>query len=178
MESKMLSVFPEISEIESVELREKVVSVFEDGLKRGSWSYDTFYSMPYTVSYPATVKFREHVRGVTAIALAMYEQYQKIYPNAKELNRDYIIAGALLHDVGKLLEITIDESGQAVKSENGKLLRHAFTGVSLAMCHDIPDEVSHIIAVHSHEGNASKRTVMAELIQRSDQLNEFFSKLE
>lgn len=178
MYQNMIDIFPEINWISSLELRQKVIDVYEDGLARGTWTYDSFATIPYTVSYPATVCFRDHVRGVTAMAVAVYEQYQAIYPNAKELKKDHIIMGALLHDVGKLLEITVNEAGQAVKSDNGKLLRHAFTGVALAMLHDVPDEVVHVIAVHSKEGEASKRTPIAELIQRSDMLNEFFSKIE
>ncbi len=178
MSKNMLEIFPEIGWIESPELRQKVIDTFEDGLSNGTWTYDSFYTIPFTVTYPVIITYRDHVRGVTQMALALYDKYRELYPDPRTLNRDHVIASALLHDVGKLLEITVDESGKAVKSANGKLLRHAFTGVALAMRHDIPDEITHVVAVHSTEGDASKRTPIALLIQHSDHLNEFFSKIE
>ena len=89
--------------------------------------------------------------------------------------RDYLIAGALLHDVGKLMELARDPDGKTVKSDNGKLLRHAFTGVYLAMANDLPDEVVHIIAVHSFEGNASHPTLLAHFVRQADQTCERYS---
>ena len=37
----------------------------------------------------------------------------------EKLNKDYLIAGALLHDVGKLLEYELAEDGTVIKSELG-----------------------------------------------------------
>ena len=51
------------------------------------------------------------------------------------------IAGAILADVGKLLEYD-DQGGKTVKSEMGKYLRHPFTGVGLAMEAGVPDRGS------------------------------------
>lgn len=176
MYSNITDVFPEINWITNTELRQKVIDTFQDGIERGKWTLDVMANMPYTVSYPATVTFRDHVRAVTTTAVNIYDMQQKIYTSPLLLNRDYLIASALLHDVGKLIEIQVDVDGTAHKSANGQLLRHAFTGVALAMLHDIPDEITHVIAVHSHEGEASKRTMIAGIVQRSDQINEFLSK--
>ena len=68
---------------------------------------------------------------------------------------DYLIAGAILIDVGKLIEYVM-EDGQAVVGQTGKLLRHPFTGVGLAMRFGVPDEICHMIAAHSKEGDLGK----------------------
>jgi hypothetical protein len=44
-----------------------------------------------------------------------------------------VIAGAILADVGKLLEYEIGPDGKSRQSERGEALRHRFTGVALAM---------------------------------------------
>lgn len=176
MYQNIVDVFPEINWIEDTALRQKVMDTYQDGIDYGKWKLDVLANMPYTVSYVTPVTFRDHVRGVTALAVEIYEQHRRIYMKPLTLNRDYLIASALLHDVGKLMEIEVDEDGTAHKSENGKLLRHAFTGVAMAMRHGIPDEVTHVIAVHSREGEASKRSVIAGIVQHADQVNEYLSK--
>ena len=94
------------------------------------------------------------------------------------MSRDYLVAGALLHDVGKLLELEWCGDGNVIKSSNGLLLRHAFTGVYLAMKNGLPDEVTHIIAVHSKEAAASHPTLLAHFVRLADQTAERYSDWE
>ena len=70
---------------------------------------------------------------------------------ALPIDLDVVIAGAILADVGKLLEYE-KVDGKAVQSDRGKALRHPFTGVHLAMACGVPDAVSHIVATHAGEG--------------------------
>ena len=81
--------------------------------------------------------------------------------------RDTLIAGAILIDVGKLIEYVIKD-GQAVVGRTGKLLRHPFSGVGLAMRFGVPDEICHMIAVHSKEGDLGKRTTESLIIHHAD----------
>jgi hypothetical protein len=80
---------------------------------------------------------------------------------------DTVIAGAILADVGKLLEYEKVE-GKAVQSARGKKLRHPFTGVHLAMASGCPDEVSHIVATHAGEGNMVQRSTEAYIVHHAD----------
>jgi putative nucleotidyltransferase with HDIG domain len=83
------------------------------------------------------------------------------------VDMDTVIAGAILADVGKLLEYT-KVAGQAGKSETGRYLRHPFTGVSLARSSGVPDRVCHIIAAHAGEGDMVKRTAEAYVVHHAD----------
>ncbi len=74
------------------------------------------------------------------------------------VNMDVLISGAILADVGKLLEYELDENGKAIQGKYGQYLRHPFSGVSLAEECGIPPEVCHIIAAHAHEGDLVKRS--------------------
>ena len=69
--------------------------------------------------------------------------------------RDVLIAGALLHDVGKLLEYARNAEGRFVMSDYGLKLRHPVSGAMLAQKHGLPEHVLHIIAVHASEGNVT-----------------------
>ncbi len=84
------------------------------------------------------------------------------------IDMDTVIAGAILADVGKLLEYESDGAGSSRQSARGKYLRHPFTGVSLAMECGLPDPVSHIIATHAGEGNMVARTTEAWIVHHAD----------
>ena len=72
---------------------------------------------------------------------------------ALPIDMDTVIAGAILADVGKLLEYEKVEGGKTRQSKRGEFLRHPFTGVALAMECGVPDAVCHIIAAHAGEGD-------------------------
>jgi hypothetical protein len=80
---------------------------------------------------------------------------------------DTVIAGAILADVGKLLEYEKVE-GKARQSKRGEALRHPFTGVAVAMMCGVPDEVCHIISAHAAEGDLVKRSTEAYIVHHAD----------
>jgi putative nucleotidyltransferase with HDIG domain len=83
------------------------------------------------------------------------------------IDMDTVVAGAILADVGKLLEYE-KVNGKARQSARGKALRHPFTGVALAMEAGVPDEVCHIIAAHAAEGDLVKRSTEAIIVHHAD----------
>jgi putative nucleotidyltransferase with HDIG domain len=86
---------------------------------------------------------------------------------ALHIDIDVVIAGAILADVGKLLEYE-KVDGKAVQSPRGQALRHPFTGVSVALACGVPDEVCHIIATHAAEGNLVSRSTEAWIVHHAD----------
>ena len=84
------------------------------------------------------------------------------------IQRDYLIAGALLADVGKPLEFDKDASGKVIQGTFGQQVRHPFTGVALAYKHGIPGEVMHMIATHSHEGDKMERSIESIIFHHAD----------
>jgi len=84
------------------------------------------------------------------------------------IQRDYLIAGALLADVGKPLEYDKDASGKVIQGKFGQQVRHPFSGVALAYKHGIPGEVLHIIATHSHEGDKVERSIESIIFHHVD----------
>ncbi|MEJ2503855.1 MAG: phosphohydrolase, partial [Gemmatimonadota bacterium] len=78
-----------------------------------------------------------------------------------------VIAGAILADVGKLLEYE-EADGAVRQSARGRALRHPFTGVALALECGVPDAVCHIIATHAAEGDLVKRSTEAIIVHHAD----------
>jgi len=84
-----------------------------------------------------------------------------------KIDMDLLIAGAILIDIGKLIEYD-KVDGKLVTSKAGHLLRHPFSGVSIADRFGLPYEVQHIIAYHAKEGDLAKRNVEAIIVHHAD----------
>ncbi len=163
-------ILPEIDLIADAELREKVVATWAAGLERGGWTPEDITRMPFTLAKKVDIDFAQHVRSVTRICRAVADTFAEIYQGKLSLDRDVLLAGALLHDVGKLLEME-EVNGAFRKSAAGKLVRHPFSGVALADEHGIPPEVQHIIGTHSKEGDPYPRTPEAVVVHLADFMN-------
>jgi putative nucleotidyltransferase with HDIG domain len=94
--------------------------------------------------------------------------FNRFFKDELPVNMNVLIAGAILADVGKLLEYELDENGKCCQGKYGEYLRHPFSGVSLAEQCGVPPEVCHIIAAHAAEGNLVKRSVEAYIVHHAD----------
>ena len=124
--------------------------------------------IPFTLLVPdCPVTFMAHKRLVVHVSRDAGRKVTEFCTDALPVDMDVLIAGAILADVGKLLEYE-RVGGEAVQSERGKALRHPFTGVHLAMACGVPDEVCHIIATHAAEGDLVKRSTEAFIVHHAD----------
>ena len=168
MRDRLEEIWPEIEWITDAELKEKVYQTWEYALEQSVLSADDLLEIPFTLLIKdCQVTFMEHKRAVVHIAVESAKAMTMFFGDKLPINMDYLIAGAILIDVGKLLEYVI-EDGQAVVGKTGKLLRHPFTGVGLAMRFGVPDEICHMIAAHSKEGDLGKRTTEGFVIHHAD----------
>ena len=134
-----------------------------------NWTPEELASIPFTLlAKNVKITFLEHVRTVCRMCIAVDKVLTEAYGDRKTpVNRDYLVAGALLADVGKLYEYD-KKDGKIVKSKHGQYLRHPFTSVGLCFRHDVPEEVMHIAAVHSREGEGFKRSPEAIILHHAD----------
>lgn len=171
MKKKIISLMPEFQFIQDGSLREKTIDVWEQAVSVGGWSLEDLLDMPFTLLIPNTkVNLITHTRAVTLCALKIATVLVEEYGEKVKINQDFLLSGALLHDVGKLFEYT-RENGRFVKSEKGKLLRHPISGAAFAAKYDVPDEIIHIIAAHSKEGDGARTTVEAVIVNHADFVN-------
>ena len=171
MEKEILGLLPEIKKIKEKDLKKRVIMVWEEGINLGGWKLSDLEKIPFTLLLPDTkINLIQHTRAVTMTALKVAQELLNFYSSEIKINLDVIIAGGILHDVGKLLEYK-KEKGKFVKSDKGLLLRHPFSGANLAYKFGIANEVIHTIAVHSKEGDLGKRTIEGIIINHADYIN-------
>ena len=171
MNDKLYEHIPEFNFIKDNTLKEKTTLVYERALKEGGWTLDDLKEMPFTLLIEnCSINIIEHIRGVTEVCIKTAETLKNIYGERLKLNFDYLVAGALLHDIGKLLEYT-KKDGKFIKSENGKYLRHPFSGTGLCYACELPVEVIHIVAVHAKEGDSGSRSPEAVILHHADFMN-------
>ena len=169
MKEIVLRLLPEINEIKDNSLRDKVIACWEEAIAFRGWTEKLLRNIPFTLlAENVRITFIDHVRAVCKMCLALDDVLSEVHQSRKTpVNRDYLVAGALLADVGKLLEFEI-VNGQPVKSNYGMHIRHPFSGVGLAFKHGLPSEVMHIIATHSKEGTGEKRSPESIIFHHAD----------
>jgi putative nucleotidyltransferase with HDIG domain len=162
--------WPELDWINDKSLREKTAKTWETALERSVLTPDDLNKIPFTLLCGPDLKvtFMAHKRCVVHIAKECGEKMNEFFKADLPVNMDVLISGAILADVGKLLEYELDNNGKSVQGKYGQYLRHPFSGVSLAEECGIPPEVCHIIAAHAHEGDLVKRTTEAYIVHHAD----------
>jgi putative nucleotidyltransferase with HDIG domain len=171
MSNKLGKMIPEIKEIKNSSLAKKILDVWEEAMTSGGWEEEDLCRIPFASTVKdCKISLLDHIRGVTRICILAEKVLKETYGSKIEINRDYLIAGALLHDIGKLSELE-EKDGVFKKSRSGLLLRHPFSGVALSYKHGIPDEILHAIAVHSREGEGFPKTIEAKIIHHADFMN-------
>jgi putative nucleotidyltransferase with HDIG domain len=172
MRERLVELIPEFDLFEDGDLREKCLRTWEAAMAEGGWQPDDLARLPFTLLInPCPASFIDHIRGVTLVSLRSAEVFAEIYGDTLPINRDYLLAGALLHDIGKLVEYEMRENGTAVQTPKGALLRHPFTGMELAARFGLPDAVQHMIATHASEGDKVQRITEATIINHADFMN-------
>jgi len=170
MDQIVRKLWPELEWIKDPVLRENTARTWQVALEKSALSAGDLEKIPFTLLCGPGLKvsFMAHKRCVVHMAKECGEKMNQFFGDELPVNMDVLIAGAILADVGKLLEYELDKDGRAVVSKYGKYLRHPFSGVSLAESCGVPPEVCHIIAAHAHEGDLLKRTTEAYIVHHAD----------
>ena len=168
MREKIVETIPEIDLIKDADLREKTLQVWEDAITTGGWTLEAILKMPFSVHVEnCNITFIEHVRTVCKMCIAVADVLKNSYGERSQINYDTLIAGALLADVGKLIEYE-EKDGKITKAGRGQHLRHPFIGVAMAHKRGISLEVQHVIATHSKEGELMIRSNESVIFHHAD----------
>jgi putative nucleotidyltransferase with HDIG domain len=163
---------PEIAQIRDDDLREKVISAWCLALARSS--YNSIREIP-PEGNPGSMRLirgdqTDHIRGVTRLAIAMADELALTNPDLP-LNRDIVVAGGICHDVGKPWEFDPEnrKRWQAARHKAGvPSLRHPAYGAHLCLLVGLPEEVAHIAAAHSGEGELLVRSLENTIVHTAD----------
>jgi putative nucleotidyltransferase with HDIG domain len=171
-EKDIQSVFGSILErIHDADLRSKTVKAWVLACQRGGWkTLDELRAMPFTLlTNTRGVNFIEHTIAVTEGAYGLAKAQEVAYRELPyKIDYDRLLAGGLLHDVGKLLEFERDDQGNFRKSRSGMCARHPISGTAVAYEVGLSDEVLNTIACHAKEGDGRPQVLETVLIHQAD----------
>ena len=168
MKDKVMNIWPEINWIKNKELREKVLNCWVYAIENSVLTIEDLKKIPFSLLLKdCKISFMNHKRTSVELSVEIANVMKRNFGDEIKINMDTLIAGAILIDVGKLLEYEIKD-GKLVTSNAGKLVRHPFSGLAIADRFAIPAEVQHIIATHSKEGDLGHRTVEAIIVHHAD----------
>ncbi|MCB8878083.1 HD domain-containing protein [Acidisoma silvae] len=163
---------PEVDLISKQSLREQCIDAWAIALSFSS--FKRVRDLPGE-AIPGTLLLKEggqdlHLRGVTKLALGYVDYFAAAFPLA-DIDRDIVIAGGLCHDVGKTFEC--DPENQQRWNKDGSRfgwpsLRHPIYGAHICLLAGLPEEVAHIAASHSPEGDNVKRSLECVVIHEAD----------
>ena len=174
--------WPELAWIKEEELRNATTKTWEMALEKSVLTAEDLGRIPFTLLAGPDLKvsFMAHKRCVVHVARESALNMIEFFGDDLPIDLDVVIAGAILADVGKLLEYEMDEGGNSFQGTYGKYLRHPFSGVSLAESCGVPPQVCHIIAAHAGEGELVKRSTEAYIVHHADFMTflPFKSRLE
>ncbi|MBL7160146.1 MAG: HDIG domain-containing protein [Candidatus Aenigmarchaeota archaeon] len=109
----------------------------------------------------------DHTVSVVNLCLSMADNFEKMYK--VKVNTDYLISGALLHDIMKVF--ILKKRGRNWEL-TGSLLDHADFSACELYARGFPEEVVHIVAAHGGDSGASyPRTPEATLVYYADVLD-------
>ena len=171
--SDIAQLFPSLRRIKEKSLRERVAAVWSEAITTScggkGWTFDELRAVKFTLlAGDIDMTFVEHLNSCARQCIAIADVLESAFRCGIHIQRDYLIAGALLADVGKPLEYDKDTSGKVIQGKFGQQVRHPFSGVALAYKHGIPGEVLHIIATHSHEGDKVERSIESIIFHHAD----------
>ena len=158
--------------IRDKKLRKKVMELLENPTFEINGK--KFSGLPFDVS-PAGLShhhcyvggYIEHVVSTANLAIAMCKSVEKVYWG--KVNRDFVIAGVLLHDVFKPATYIVKENGSYGSSRLADYLDHLSLVTSELARRGFPLELIHVVSAHHGDyGPIRPHTVEALICHLAD----------
>ncbi len=163
---------PEINLISDEELRDQVVEVHARAL--AETGFLRIEDIPPSGVPGSPLMKRgtqaDHYRGVATMAIGMADGMEQVMGDIG-IDRDLLISGALVHDVGKAWEYEQWDRWKADRVKTGSpALRHPIYGAHLALVVGLPEPIVHCVAAHSYmaEGSFVKASLETTIVQYAD----------
>lgn len=165
----LIQLFPAFLEIRDEALRSKSLEAMRMAMEQGGWDEENISLCPVTLNWvDCDVTWIEHVTDVTKMCMVQYDGLEKYYcRHGVPFSRDVVVAGALLHDIGKLTEFA-EKDGVVGHSKDYELMRHPLSGALIAAKAELPNSIIHLIATHSFEGDKSYHTNESTFVRTID----------
>ncbi len=163
---------PEIAQIADGDLQKMAVEAWAYALANSSFT--SIRDIP-PAGNPDTNEAKrgdqtDHLRGVTRLAIGIAREMSAAYPELA-IDMDTVIAGGLLHDVGKAFEfdpVRRKHWRSAQKKTGRPAIRHPAYGAHICLTVGLPEEIAHIAMAHSGEGELLLRSLECMIVHQAD----------
>ena len=159
MENKIIDLIPE-------DLRQTVIDIWNEALQIAGW--DDPHKIPFNPSVGYAPSLIDHTRSVTRTALSYADNFKKTFQ--KDIDRDLLTAGAILHDVSKAIEF-MDGNDGPVKSDIGNKIPHSIYSGFLAWKAGLPVDLIHIILTHSPSVEMLPKSIEGLILKYADMMD-------
>lgn len=161
--SEVEETLPELDEIKDKELRDKVIDAWAKALVE--CDYESLDQLQFGAKYDELDYESQvnHTREVTQCAITLTETL--IDSRDLDVDRDAIVAGALLHDISKFHETS---PTQKEKTELGEMVPHPHYGIHMLAEAGLSHHIQHIVLVHTHASKPQPKTIEAQLVVLAD----------
>jgi hypothetical protein len=156
--------FPEVDEIADVELRRGVIEVWEELWAMSS--YSDIDTVPISPEIPIPTK--PHNQCVLRMAIAVANELERFH--GVKVNRDHLIAAAILQDASKVVEYETKD-GVVAHSEIGRQYPHSFYAAHFAVLKGIPAPIVHVLLTHSPQAPRFPSTLEGKILYYVDQID-------
>jgi putative nucleotidyltransferase with HDIG domain len=162
MDEEIKRAFPVIEEIRNEELRDTVYRAWRRGLSE--CSFDAIDEIPFSagMTEPNLVAHTCWVADAALSLAALVEKGMNI-----PIDRDLLIAAALLHDLGKAFEFKKAGDGYE-KSKIGEQFMHGFWGAHIALLEGASQDLAHLISTHCHVSPVPPRLIEGVILHYAD----------
>lgn len=163
-DTEIVDAFPQLEEITDDNLRETVIEMWASALEDSEFeSLDEVPWAPHNEDILGAQYQVPHIRDVVEYAIALVDTFTA--QRAVSVDRNAVIAGALLHDISKFYEYSKDGH-----TELWDLIQHPNYGVHLAADAGVSMELQHIIISHTSSSAVEPKTPEAVIVALADEM--------
>ncbi len=160
-----------VGKIKSRKFRAKIRKLIEDAFKQFKHAGGlNFFNSPAGKSHHHSYAggLIQHTLSTVKIAMGLVEVLEKVY-GWKKINRDYVLAGALIHDLYKPPTYVLREDGTYEISSLGEKLDHLTLLLNEAYKKGFPEDFLHVLAAsHGEAGPTTPKTIEALIVHLAD----------
>ena len=177
--SDVKNYLPEILLIRDEALQQKICDAWFEALGDGHWlERDPERAcISRSVGAACPENLFAHTRHVAQLCDAAFHTMTPIFEHCGACDYDELIASALMHDVGKLIEFDF-QNGENCYSSVGHLYKHPAVGAYYAKKHGMSDTIVHAVLTHSRtvspENDKAFNTPVSLIMKHMDELAYFY----
>jgi hypothetical protein len=160
----------QLKKIRDPSIRKKVVETWCKASQGGGWeTIEELRDLPFTVVTDAKgIGLLQHTKAATEGAVALAKIQMENMPAFPRVDMDVVVAGALLHDINKVLVLERDGKNGFRKKDGPAEETLSFPGVRTAREAGLPDDIVGLIEYECRNAIGNPNNVEAILVHHSD----------